>query len=108
MNMAYEAGTNLAFDTDLMRKSAQEYSEIAKELRQMSGKLNGLLENLKENGWTTKAGSLFHELVNTNWNDNIELYASMLDTLNDILMESADEYDLLVTESIRQTTFKEI
>jgi len=103
MGIAYESNTNLAFDTQLFRDKGKEYKDVADELRDMAEKLDKLLTDLKDTGWTTPAGSAFHDLVNTNWADNIEKYASLLETLQTILEQSANEYDGLVTNYIQNT-----
>lgn len=42
-------------------------------------------------------------MVNTNWENNIKKYASLLDTLNSILIKAAGEYDTLMTDYVRTT-----
>lgn len=108
MAIAYEGNTDLAFDTGVLRRAAHEYKKIATDLRNMSDKLDSLLSQLKDNGWTTPAGSAFYEMTNTNWKKNIEKYASLLDTLNDILEKASSEYEGLVTDYIRTTKIREI
>lgn len=108
MAIAYEGNTSLAFDTGILRKAAKEYKQVAVDLREMASKLNGLIQNLKDSGWTTRAGTAFYEMTNTNWKQNIEKYASLLDTLQNILTEAADEYEGLVADYIRTTKVKGI
>lgn len=103
MAIAYEGNTDLAFDTNILIKAAGEYRRVAGELRNMSSKLDALLADLKNSGWTTPAGTAFYEMTNTNWEKNIEKYASLLDTLNGILTKAASEYDELMNESVRNT-----
>lgn len=103
MALAYEGNTDLAFNTTALRQYGNEYAGIAKELRNMSAKLDNCLQELEESGWTTPAGTAFHKMVNTNWSDNIEKYAALLDTLNSILQEAAKKYDNLVTNHIENT-----
>ena len=106
MAIAYESNTSLAFDTGVMRKAAKEYSGVATELRTMATKLDTLLKQLKGDGWTTPAGKAFYEMTETNWKENIEKYASLLDTLQKILNESATEYDNLMVDYVRTTKVK--
>lgn len=103
MALAYEANTDLAYDTDVLRKCGSEYEKIANDLREMAKKLNDLLNDLKNNGWTTPAGSAFQEMVETDWEENIEKYASLLDTLKQILDESSNKYDVLTKDHIEKT-----
>ena len=103
MALAYESNTDLAYDTDVLRKCGEDYKKIADDLREMAKKLNDLLTDLKNNGWTTPAGSAFQEMVETDWEENIEKYANLLDTLQKILNESADKYDHLTTDHIEKT-----
>lgn len=103
MAIAYENNTDLAFDTEVLRKAAGEYRNVADDLRRMASKLDGLLANLAASGWTTPAGSAFRQITDTSWRQNIEKYASLLDTLNDILLQSAQEYDNLMTYHVRRT-----
>lgn len=106
MAIAYESNISLAFDTLAMKKAAGEYEKVAEDLRLMASKLDTLLQKLVQDGWTTPAGNAFHEMTSTNWKDNIEKYASLLDTLNSILIESAQEYDDLVVNYVQTTKLK--
>ena len=89
--------------SDDLRKQGGEYKKIADELRTMATDLDNCIAELKDSGWTTPAGSAFHDMVTTNWKDNIEKYASMLDTLQEILDNAATQYDGLVTNHIELT-----
>lgn len=100
--LAYEKA-DLAFDTGALRQYGSEYANIAKELRDMATKLDNCLSDLKENGWTTPAGTAFHKMTETNWKNNIEKYAALLDTLKSILDDAANQYDQLVSNHIEQT-----
>ena len=42
-------------------------------------------------------------MTETNWAKNIEKYASLLDTLESILKDAADDYDSLLTDYVRKT-----
>ena len=103
MAIAHEKNTDLAFDTNILKKAAKEYSEVASDLRDMAEKLDSLLQELESSGWTTPAGTSFHEMTSTNWEQNIEKYADLLDTLNNILVKAADEYEDLVDNHINTT-----
>lgn len=103
MVLSHNSIADLAFDTAVLRTCGNDYAEIAEELRKMSTKLDKLLIELKDSGWTTPAGTAFHKMVETNWEENISKYADLLDTLNDILHQAADKYDLLVTDYIEKT-----
>lgn len=103
MTIAYESNTSLAFDTDVFRKAAGEYRDISAELRKMAAKLDGMLTELSQSGWTTPAGSAFQKMADTNWEKNIERYAAMLDNLSDILIRASAEYDDLVNSYINKT-----
>lgn len=108
MAIAYEGNTDLAFDTGILRKAASEYKQVAADLRNMSAKLDSLLLELKDSGWTTPAGTAFYQMTNTNWEKNIERYASLLDTLNDVLIKASGEYEGLMTDYVRTTQVKGI
>ncbi len=103
MALAYEGNTNLAFDTTALRQYATKYSDIANELRKMASKLDSCLQELEKSGWTTPAGTAFHKMAQTNWADNIEKYADLLDTLKSVLEKAATQYDGLVTNHIEKT-----
>lgn len=103
MALADEGNTNLAFDTTALREYGNQYGKIATELRDMSSKLDTCLAELKSSGWTTPAGTAFHKMTQTNWNENIEKYAALLDTLKDILQSAAGSYESLVTDNIEKT-----
>lgn len=103
MAIAYERNTDLAFDTGVLRQAARDYGKIAAELRKMSADLDNLILNLKNSGWTTPAGSAFYEMTETNWSKNIEKYASLLDTLENILNDTAADYDNLMSDYVRKT-----
>lgn len=103
MALSHESNTSLAFDTTTFRQYGAKYGRIATELRNMSKKLNGCLADLKSSGWTTPAGSAFAKMAETNWEENIDKYADLLDTLKDILDSAAREYDGLVSNHIEKT-----
>lgn len=103
MALAHERNTSLAFDTNTFRQYGNKYGQIAEDLREMSKKLDNCLAELKSSGWTTPAGTAFHKLAQTNWEENIEKYADLLDTLKDILHSAAKQYDNLVTNHIEKT-----
>ena len=103
MAIAYESNTDLAVDPGVLRQAANDYGKIADELRKMSTDLDDLILKLKNSGWTTPAGTAFYEMTETNWAKNIEKYASLLDTLESILKDAADDYDSLLTDYVRKT-----
>lgn len=106
MALAYEANTDLAYDTDALRACGKEYVSIATDLREMAKQLNELLRELSESGWTTEAGKNFQKMAENNWEQNIALYASLLETFDQMLRESADKYDALTREHIEKTILK--
>lgn len=103
MELAYEGNTDLAFDTDVLKIAAADYGYIADELKGMSEELDGLLSDLKAEGWTTPAGTAFYEMTETNWSKNIGKYADLLNMLAGILRDAAASYDNLMAENIRNT-----
>jgi len=103
MALAYENNTNLAYDTDVFRQCGTRYGTVASDLRKMSSDLNACLTELKNNGWTTPAGTAFYKMVNTNWQENIEKYAALLDTLKSVLSSAASQYDGLTQNHIERT-----
>ena len=103
MALAYKGNTDLAFDTRELRQCAIQYSNIADDLRNMSDKLDVCIKELKDNGWTTPAGTAFYKMVNMNWRENIEKYAALLDTLKSILDDAACQYDSLVENNVNKT-----
>lgn len=102
MSIAYEKNVDFAVDTDVLRKCGGEYVEVATELRTLAKELNAALEALKNTGWTTPAGHAFQKMADTNWSENIEKYASLLDTLNDILNEAAGDYESFITNYVEK------
>lgn len=106
MELQYEGNTDLAFDTTVMRAYGQKYADIAEDLRDMADALDRTLAALTSEGWTTPAGSAFYKMTQTNWKDNIEKYASMLDTLKQIIDSATSDYDSLVTNHIEKTKAK--
>lgn len=103
MALANEGNTSLAFDTTTLRQYGNRYGQIAQKLRGMAANLDSCLVELKENGWTTPAGTAFHKMTETNWKDNIEKYADLLETLNEILNQASTQYGDLVTNHIQKT-----
>ena len=95
MGLAYEGNTNLAFNTEEMNNYASEYGKIADRLRVMAKDLDSSLQELETTGWTTGAGAAFQLMVHTNWSDNIEKYAKLLEMFEEALNQSAIEYDNL-------------
>lgn len=106
MALENEKNTNLAFDTETLKDCAEKYGDIAKELREMAKKLDNCLSELVKSGWTTPAGEQFYKLTETNWNENIEKYAALLETLEKILKEAARDYDNLSAGHIEKTVLK--
>lgn len=100
MGIANESNVDLSFNTDAMRAYATQYKDIANEMREMAAKLNALLNQLKDSGWTTNAGKAFQKMVEYNWETNMDKYADLLLTLGKILNESANKYDNLVNDYI--------
>lgn len=103
MALANEGNTDLAFDTLVLKECGREYAKIAEQLRTMAENLDECLQELEDSGWTTPAGSAFHKMAKTNWEENIKKYADLLDTLNDIMQEAAKKYENLVTNHIERT-----
>lgn len=103
MALAYEGNTDLAFDTEALRTAAGQYQDVANQLRNMAKELDSLIIHMKDSGWTTPAGSAFYEMTQTNWSENIEKYAQLLDTLTNILKNAATEYEALVIDHIQNT-----
>ena len=94
---------DLAFDTAALRDCGKRYAEIGEELKEMADELDSCLLNLSQSGWTTPAGTAFHKLTQTNWKQNIEKYANLLDTLDKILQNAGKEYEDLVSNHIEKT-----
>lgn len=103
MTIAYERNTSLAVDTNVLSKCGDEYLDIANQLIDMATELDNCLLDLKENGWTTEAGSAFQKMTETNWKQNIEKYADLLITLDGILKSATTKYEDLITNHIEQT-----
>lgn len=100
MALADERNTDLAYDLLVLRNCAERYGKVAEQLRTMSSDLDTCLQTLKDSGWTTPAGTAFHKMVQTNWEENIDKYADLLDTLRSILILAAAKYDTLTTQEI--------
>jgi uncharacterized protein YukE len=96
--LSYERNTDLAFDTDAIKDCGKRYGAIAEDLRRMSSQLDTCLKELMSSGWTTPAGKQFKKMVDTNWSENIEKYAGLLETLEGILEAAASEYEDLVDQ----------
>ena len=103
MALADEGKTDLAFDTDVLREYGAKYGAIADELRDMSAQLDSCLTELKDSGWTTPAGTAFHKMVETGWEENIKRYADLLDTLEKIMLDASRQYESLVVDHIQNT-----
>lgn len=100
MSLQDERNTDLAFDTYELKQSARKYGEIANSLRAMAKDLNAALNLLNLSGWTTPAGTAFNKMSQTNWEDNINKYANLLDTLKNILDEASRQYETLVKDHV--------
>lgn len=103
MALADERNTSLAFDTTVLKDCADRYAKVAQELRNMAKSLDKCLFELSESGWTTPAGKTFYKLSQTNWEENIEKYADLLDTLKKILNNAAKQYEDLVMNHVEKT-----
>ncbi len=102
MSLATQGNTDLAFNTVDFRQQGAKYGNIAVSLRDLAKQLDDCLTELKNSGWTTPAGTAFQKMAETNWKDNINKYADLLDTLKAILDDAATKYDGLNT-SIEET-----
>lgn len=103
MSLENEGNTSLAFDTIVLRDCGERYGRIAKDLRDMATKLDDCIAELIKSGWTTPAGTAFHKMTQTNWKENIDKYADLLDTLEDILKHAAKKYESLESNYIEKT-----
>ncbi len=101
MALQYESNTDLAFNTDVLRDCGNKYGNIAGELRSYASQLDSLLSDLASSGWTTPAGLAFAEMAKTNWSQDIEKYADILEHLNTLLTESAGMYEGLADDISR-------
>lgn len=103
MALSFEANTDLAFDTDELKQCAYMYAQVADAMRTMATDLDQCLANLAESGWTTDAGKAFHEMSQTNWKENINKYADLLDMLKEVLDDASTQYNTLVSDHIEKT-----
>ena len=103
MALAYEGNTDLAFDTDALRKCGNRYSEVAKRLEDLATTLTQNLAQLRDEGWTTPAGTAFETMVNEDWKENVDKYVDLLETLDQILDEAAMYYENLEDSYIETT-----
>lgn len=102
MSLQLEKNTDLAFDTYVLQQCGRKYGDIAIKLRNMAKQLNVALEQLSSSGWTTPAGTAFSKMTEVNWEENIDKYAGLLETLQTILDESAKEYEDLVQNHVNK------
>lgn len=102
----WNTNPDLMFDTEVMRKTADNLSKIGVDMRDSATELNKLLTELKDTYWTTNAGIAFQEMCEVNWEQNIKKYADLLDMLHDCLYSASDAYDDLVDNYINAVTFK--
>lgn len=103
MSLDTHSNTDLAYDTDVFRQATQTYCDVAIDLRQKVSDMQKCLDTLTDSGWTTPAGIAFLNMVDDNWSQNIEKYADLLDTLQQILIEASQKYDELTTNYIEKT-----
>lgn len=100
--LAYEGNTDLAFDTAVFMECGRRYGQAAGKLRRLASGLDDCLTELAESGWTTGAGKEFQEMTRVNWKENIEKYAKLLETLEDIMIDAAGRYEELAEEYIEK------
>ncbi len=106
MALAYGANADLIFDTERLADAGKRYGQAAGKLRAMASGLDELLNDLSSSGWTSPAGMAFCEMADTNWKENIEKYASLLESLDEILDEAAKEYEDLAVYQIEAAQLK--
>ena len=102
MALQFEKNTDLAFDTYALQQCGRKYGEIAIRLRNLAKQLNVALDQLSSSGWTTPAGTAFSKMTEDNWEENIDKYAGLLETLQKILDESARKYEDLVQDHVNK------
>ncbi|WP_294352548.1 hypothetical protein [uncultured Clostridium sp.] len=83
-----------AFDT-----AVSEYTAAKDEMVSIRNELLKVLETLKTNGWNSVAGEAFFEKYNNDWVKNIDLYTSIIDLMNTILIEAKGNFNDLVTDA---------
>ena len=104
--LAFGKNIDLGFDTGVLREQGKRYAKIAQEIRDMAKDLDTCLEQLAADGWSTPAGTAFHEMTKTNWQENMAKYADLLDTYQKVLESAAQEYEDLVTDHIEKTCLR--
>lgn len=100
MALSYISGTDLAFDTDVFRSKASEFSDLSDSITSSANSLDKILTTLKESGWTTKAGELYYNLFETSWKEEMIKYADYMEELDGILCEVSGMYENLVDNNI--------
>ena len=103
MALAYESNTDLAFDTDVLIQAGKDYAKVAQDLCALASDLDEALELLAQEGWSTPAGTAFHEMTQNGWQENIAKYVDLLNTLDEILTDAAGQYDELMEDCVRVT-----
>lgn len=103
MELSSEKNVDLGYDTDLIRDTAKVFADNASLIRDLMDKMDTCLTNLTSTEWTTNAGKAFEAMVDSNWKQNMNRYAGLLEMFDQALRESADKYDELTTDYIETT-----
>lgn len=106
MSLDTNKNTDLAYDTEVFREAAMKYHEVAEQLRKKIIDMQKCLDTLTDSGWTTPAGITFLSMVDNNWSKNINKYADLLDTLDQILLDASTKYEELTANYIEKTKLK--
>lgn len=85
-------------DTDAFQTAISKYGSEIEKINEIKININGILTNLKDNGWNSEAGKAalkeFEELCT----DNIDKYMNIAETLKDVLSQSGAEFENLADE----------
>ena len=107
MALAYETNTDLAFDTEVLIQAGKDYAKVAEDLNALASDLDETLELLAQEGWSTPAGTAFYKMTQNGWQENIGKYVDLLNTLNEILTDAANQYNELMESYVRVTSLKD-
>lgn len=89
--MAWNDPTELKFDVDAISSMRSKLQSTSAELSNLSTKLLGEIEALKEK-WKTPAGEVFVEKFDTGWVTQVNQYINIIDAVDELLEVAQTHY----------------
>lgn len=86
-------------DIEVLNKTREEYKGSVDKIRELKNTVVKTLEDLKGDGWNSKAGIAYFDNINEDWVKNVDLYLEVITILNEMLSIASREFERIVNEA---------